>query len=198
MNQLTPPLVLASASPARHGVLTDAGITHEVLVSGVDEEVSATTTREAVLALAERKGEAVARRRPDALVLACDSLLDFEGEAVGKPGTAAAALAQWHRMAGQQATLVTGHFLVDPASGRRVREAATTVVRLGRPTEAELAAYVATGEPLELAGACSLEGLGGPFVDGVDGDPSNVLGLSLPLLRRMLARLGYSVTDFWR
>jgi septum formation protein len=190
--------VLASASPARHRVLTDAGLAHEVVVSGVDEDVSATTTRDAVLTLAERKGEAVVRRRPDALVLACDSLLDFEGEAVGKPGTPAAALAQWQRMAGRDATLVTGHFLADPSSGRREREAAATVVRFGRPSEAELAAYVATGEPLGLAGACSLEGLGGPFVDGIDGDPSNVLGLSLPLLRRMLGRLGYSVTDFWR
>lgn len=190
--------MLASASPARHRVLTDAGIAHEVLVSGVDEQVPVTTTHATALALAERKGEAVARRRPDALVLACDSLLDLDGEAVGKPGTAEAALAQWRRMAGREATLVTGHFLADPVSGRREREAAATLVRLGRPTEAELAAYVATGEPLELAGACSLEGLGAPFVDGIDGDPSNVIGLSLPLLRRMLARLGYSVTDFWR
>jgi septum formation protein len=100
-------------------------------------------------------------------------------------------------MAGRQATLVTGHFLAETASGRHELEAAETVVRFGRPSEAELAAYVATGEPLELAGACSLEGRGAPFLDGIVGDPSNVLGLSLPLLRRMLGRLGWAITDLW-
>lgn len=190
--------MLASASPARHRLLDGAGIAHRVVVSGVDEAVSAATTREAVLQLAERKGTAVASHQPASLVLACDSLLDLDGEPVGKPGTAEATLALWRRMAGREATLITGHFLVDTASGRQALEAAETLVRFGRPSEPELAAYVATGEPLELAGGCSLEGRGAPFVDGIDGDPSNVQGLSLPLVRRMLSRLGYAVTDFWR
>jgi septum formation protein len=193
-----PRLVLASASPARRKVLADAGIDVEVVVSGVDEDVTAASTRAAVLVLAERKGRAVAARCPGALVLACDSILDLDGEAAGKPGTAEAAVAQWRRMAGREGTLWTGHFLADTRDGREVLAAAGTVVRFGRPSEAELAAYVATGEPLELAGACSLEGYGAPFLDGIDGDPSNVIGLSLPLLRRMLGQLGIAITDLWR
>lgn len=190
--------MLASASPARRKLLADAGIDAEVVVSGVDEEVTAASTRDAVLTLAERKGRAVAARCPGALVLACDSILDLDGEAAGKPGTAEAATAQWRRMAGGLGTLWTGHYLADTRDGREVVDAAATVVRFGRPSEDELAAYVATGEPLELAGACSLEGYGAPFVDGIDGDPSNVIGLSLPLLRRMLAQLGIAITDLWR
>ena len=103
----------------------------------------------------------------------------------------------WHRLAGRQATLFTGHCLISPG-GRRVRDVAAPAVRFGRPTGEELAAYVASGEPMQLAGAFSIEGRGAPFLDGIDGDAGNVIGLSLPVLRRMLAGIGLSITDLWR
>jgi septum formation protein len=148
--------------------------------------------------LAERKAAAVARLRPDALVLGCDSLLDLDGEPVGKPASAAQAAGVWRRLAGRTATLCTGHCLIEPGGGRVVRDVARTIVRFGTPSDAEVAAYVATGEPLAMAGAFSIDGRGAAFVDGIDGDPGNVIGLSLPLLRRMLAGLGVSITDLWR
>jgi septum formation protein len=191
-------LVLASSSPARLRVLRDAGFDPEVVVSGVDESVTAPTTADLVLALATRKGEAVLDRCPGAVVVACDSLLDLDGQAAGKPGTAEAVAEQWRRMAGRSGVLCTGHLVVDTATGRRASGVAETVVRFGRPTRAEIEAYAATGEPQELAGACSLEGYGAPFLDGIDGDPSNVLGLSLPLFRRLLADIGVAITDLWR
>ena len=192
--------VLASGSAGRLRVLRDAGFDPAVLVSGVDETVGGggLATPELVLLLAERKARAVAEKRRDALVLGCDSLLDVDGTAFGKPDSPAHAIDMWRRLAGREAALFTGHCLIDGASGRIVREVACTIVRFGRPGEAELAAYVASGEPLALAGAFSIEGRGAPFVYGIDGDPSNVIGLSLPLLRKMLAELGRSVTDLWR
>jgi septum formation protein len=191
--------VLASGSAARLRVLRDAGFDPEVVVSGVDESVGgAMATPELVQLLAERKARAAAAQRPDALVLGCDSLLDADGTAFGKPGSPTEAIDMWRRLAGREAALFTGHCLIDGTSGRLVRDVARTSVRFGRPGEAELAAYVASGEPLALAGAFSIEGRGAPFIDGIDGDPSNVMGLSLPLLRNMLAELGVSVTDLWR
>ncbi len=191
--------VLASGSAGRLRVLRDAGIDPEVVVSEVDESADGPLATEALVqALAERKAAAVAGRRPDALVLGCDSLLDLDGAAFGKPESAEQAVGMWRRLSGREATLFTGHCLIHGPSGRRAREVARTTVRFGRPDEGELAAYVASGEPLALAGAFSIEGRGAPFIDGIDGDPSNVIGLSLPLLRRMLAELGMSVTDLWR
>jgi septum formation protein len=133
-----------------------------------------------------------------ALVLGCDSLLDVDGHARGKPAGAADAVDRWARLRGRTARLVTGHCLIDTASGRRAVDAAETVVRFGTPSDDEVAAYVATGEPLEVAGAFTLDGLSGFFVDGVDGDPSNVIGVSLPLVRRLLADVGIEVTSLWR
>jgi len=180
-------------------VLRAAGIDPEVVISGVDEACHGHPgTAEMTGLLAERKASAVSALRPDALVLGCDSLLDFEQEALGKPATPERAIALWRRLAGGQGTLYTGHCVIDGHAGRRVRAVATTVVRFGTPTEAELAAYVSSGEPLAVAGAFSIDGLGASFVEGIDGDPGNVIGVSMPLLRRMLADLGISITDLWR
>jgi septum formation protein len=192
------PLVLASGSAGRLGLLRHAGIDPEVVVSGVDERCDESLDTAAMVALlAERKASAVAGLRPDALVLGCDSLLDFEGQPIGKPATPDEAAAGWRKVAGREGTLYTGHCLIHGPTGRRVREVAATVVRFGTPAEAELVAYIATGEPHTLAGGFSIDGRGAPFVDGIDGDPGTVIGLSLPLLRRMLAGLGIAITDLW-
>ena len=195
------PLVLASASPARLGLLRAAGLDPAVVVSHVDEDaVTAPGPRELVLELAVRKARAVAARElpAGALVVGCDSLLELGGEAFGKPGTADAALARWQAMRGRSGTLLTGHCVVDTATGAEAAEVAGTVVRFGTPSDAELEAYVATGEPLQVAGAFTLDGRSAPFLAGVDGDPGNVIGLSLPLLRALLGRLGVALHELWR
>ncbi len=193
-----PAFVLASGSAGRLRLLQAAGLDPEVVVSGVDESHDGQLgTAELVVMLAERKAAAVARLRPDALVLGCDSLLDLDHAPVGKPASAEQAAGVWRQLAGRAGTLCTGHCLIAPGGGR-VRDVARTTVRFGTPSEAELAAYVASGEPLAMAGAFSIDGRGAAFVEGIDGDPGTVIGLSLPLLRRMLAGLGVAITDLWR
>jgi septum formation protein len=192
-------LVLASASAGRLRVLRDAGIDPEVLVSGVDETADdGLDTAAMVGVLAERKASVVAGLRPDALVLGCDSLLDLDQMTYGKPATAGQAVEMWRRLSGREATLLTGHCLIRASTGHRASGVAATVVRFSTPTDAEIAAYVASGEPMAMAGAFSIDGLGAPFVEGVIGDPSNVIGLSMPLLRRLLAEMGVAITDLWR
>jgi septum formation protein len=192
-------LVLASASPARLATLRAAGIEPSVVVSGVDEE-QVTGLAPAALAqrLAELKCAAVAEQQGDGvLVLGCDSVLELDGAALGKPGDADEAAARWRAMRGRAGTLHTGHCLRDTASGREAAATGSTVVHFADVTDDEIAAYVESGEPLQVAGAFTVDGLGGAFVTGIEGDHHNVVGLSLPLLRDLLAELGHAWTDLW-
>jgi septum formation protein len=193
-----PEIILASASPARLAVLRGAGLDPKVVVSGVDESsFTASTTAELVERLATAKATAVAALATNSIVVGCDSMLDLGGRALGKPSSPAQARARWHEMAGRTGTLCTGHCVIDTRTGQRVSAVGETTVRFGTPSEAEIDAYVATGEPLNVAGAFTLDGRGGWFVTGIDGDHGNVLGISLPLLRALLATLGIGVTTLW-
>jgi septum formation protein len=189
--------VLASASPARLRLLRDAGLSPEVVVSGVREDDVSGTPQEVVLELATRKAQAVACGLDDALVVGCDSMLELDGQVLGKPATPDEAVARWRAMRGRAGVLLTGHCVVDTATGASASDVCATTVRFGTPSDEEVAAYVATGEPLHVAGAFTLDGRSAPFVDGVDGDPGNVIGLSLPLLRALLAKLDVSLVDLW-
>jgi septum formation protein len=195
---VAPRLILASRSPARLKTLHQAGLSPEVIVSGVDEsQVAEADPSEYALKLAQLKAVAVAANEPRALVLGCDSVLELDGEVHGKPADAAEAMARWHRMRGRSGVLHTGHRLVDTATGRAAAATASTTVHFADVSDAEVAAYVATGEPLHVAGAFTVDGLGGAFVTGIEGDPHCVVGISLPLLRTMAAELGVAWTDLW-
>ncbi|GIG26034.1 Maf family protein [Cellulomonas denverensis] len=193
-------LLLASASPARLSTLRAAGIEPEVVVSAVDEPAvlaaaGPVSPAEAVLVLARAKARDVAAGRPGALVLGCDSMLELDGQVLGKPADAADAVARWRQMRGRTAVLHTGHWLIS-AGGERGATSSTTV-HFAQVTDPEIAAYVATGEPLHVAGAFTIDGLGGPFITGIEGDHHGVVGLSLPLLRDLLGQAGLSITDLW-
>ncbi|MGW8567060.1 Maf family protein [Isoptericola sp. NPDC055881] len=201
-------LVLASRSPARLATLAAAGVTPQVVVSDVDEPAVLAAARgraeddlepaDAVLVLAQAKAEAVSRQVEDdvsALVLGCDSMLELDGEVVGKPADAADARRRWRAMRGRAAVLHTGHWLVDlrddedGGTGATLGASSATTVHFADLDDDEIDAYVATGEPLEVAGAFTIDGLGGPYVERVEGDHHGVVGLSLPLLRELLGEL---------
>jgi septum formation protein len=202
--------VLASQSPARLALLRSAGLDPSVFVSGVDEDAAAAALTdpapaELVMALAAAKAEAVlgkvAAAHPDAVVVACDSMLNIGGEMVGKPGDPDVARRRWAAMAGTSGELFTGHTVVRLDGGVRSKEASgsmSTTVRFGTPSAADIDAYVASGEPLQVAGGFTIDGRGGWFVEGIDGDHTSVIGLSLPLTRRLLGEVGVSVVDLWR
>nr|WP_205862417.1 nucleoside triphosphate pyrophosphatase [Planosporangium thailandense] len=202
-------MVLASASPARLQLLKAAGIPADVIVSGVDESTVPAERPDTLSGtLARLKAEAVAARVGAApeqnaapervLVLGCDSVLAFDGQIFGKPSDADDAVRRWRSMRGRSGVLHTGHCLIDVRTGRSVEEVAATTVHFADLTDDEIAAYVATGEPLRVAGAFTLDGFGGPFVDRIEGDPGTVIGLSLPLLRRMMSELGLEIISFWQ
>ena len=195
-----PRVVLASASPARLGTLQRAGIAPEVEVSGIDEDaIQAESVQELVAALARAKAEAVAARRQgaggageDEVIIGCDSLLELDGLALGKPGDAVDAVRRWRLMRGRSGVLHTGHHVIRLPDGTSRTATGSTTVYFADLDNAEIDAYVATGEPLVVAGAFTIDGLGGPYVTRIEGDPHNVVGISLPLLRLLLADLGVS------
>jgi len=203
-------LVLASASPARLGVLRAAGLDPLVEVSEVDEEALLAELSEAsphrrVTALAEAKAGCVAGRTSRdgdgrTVVIGCDSMLLVGGELVGKPGTPEVARRRWSAMAGRTGELITGHAVLVARAGTvetGVSAHASTLVHFAEPDETEISAYIDSGEPLAVAGGFTLDGLGGWFVDRIEGDPSNVIGISLPLTRRLLGRVGVTLPDLW-
>ena len=204
-------VVLGSASSGRLRVLRNAGIDPLVLVSGVDEDAIVTRLGtdaepgDVVTALAQAKADAVHQVldrdvAADCIVIGCDSMLYVDGELRGKPGTPEQAARQWDSMAGREGLLYTGHCVIRVRSGAAAHtatQAAVTRVRFASPSPADLAAYLATGEPLLVAGAFTLDGLGGWFVDGIDGDPSNVVGLGLSVTHRLFKDLGLAIGDLW-
>ena len=208
-------LLLASASPARRATLVAAGIEPLVAVSTVDEEAvlasahdrfGALDPADAVLLLAQSKVEDVSRNLPaeledadDLLLLGCDSMLELDGQIYGKPVDAAEATTRWRAMRGRSGVLHTGHWLMDERHVPAMLGAtSSTTVRFADLSDAEIDAYVATGEPLAVAGAFTIDGLGGPFVERIEGDHHGVVGLSLPLLRELLGEVGVSIPDLWR
>ncbi|MDT5069005.1 MAG: nucleoside triphosphate pyrophosphatase [Mycobacterium sp.] len=205
-------IVLASASSGRRQVLRQAGIDPLVIVSGVDEDQvvaglgAHASAGDTVCALATAKADHVAAgldpaSAADCVVIGCDSMLFIDGELRGKPDDADSARAAWTTMAGRSGDLYTGHCtlrLRDGAVVHREARFGCTTVHFGAPAEADLDAYLASGEPLRVAGAFTLDGLGGWFVERIDGDPSNVIGISLPLTLRMLQSAGLSISALWQ
>ena len=206
---MTPSLILASASPARTKLLADAGIAHTVQVSDVDEDAATAaagpvTPSETALLLARAKAESVAASIPSgSLAIGCDSVFELDGVPYGKPWEPAVARERWRLMRGRSGVLHTGHWLVsanstaDGGSPVGYGEVTSAVVTFEDVSDAEIDAYVATGEPLQVAGAFTIDGLAGAFITGVEGDPHTVVGLSISTLRRLLARHGVSITELW-
>ena len=208
-------ILLASQSFGRLATLRAAGVEPLVRVSDVDEPAilralaadsrTEPTPPQQVQALARAKAADVAdtvtrserEADPDLIVVGCDSMLEIGGRVVGKPETAAIARERWRSMRGRTGVLHSGHALVRVHDGAEAQGVSSTTVRFGSPADAEIDAYVDTGEPLGCAGAFTIDGLGGPFIDGIDGDPHGVVGISLPLLRRLLAELDVTWTDLW-
>ncbi|MGD7003053.1 Maf family protein [Corynebacterium halotolerans] len=193
-------IVLASQSPSRLGILRSAGVEPVVHPAHVDEDGlladAAGGAADKVAVLATAKAEAVAAAYPEDVVIGCDSMLLLDGQLQGKPHTVSATIGRWRQQAGKSAELLTGHCVLAPGGGRVV-DTSSTIVHFAAASETDIAAYAASGEPLECAGAFTLEALGGWFIDRIEGDPSSVIGLSLPLVRRALYEFGHSVSEFW-
>ncbi len=194
-----PPFVLASASPARRRLLQTVGIEPIVRPSDFDEsKIQLTDPEKLVQILAQSKAETIAPEFVSALIMGCDSVLAVNGEIYGKPANPQEACDRWQKMQGHFGDLYTGHAFIDNAQKCTLVKCQITRVYFAPMSDDAIQAYVGTGEPLKCAGCFALEGKGGLFVEKIEGCHSNVIGLSLPLLRQMLAELGYKVTDFWQ
>ena len=189
-------VILASSSASRLRLLESAGITPKVLISGVDEEASEfdlLSPAELVIALAILKAHTVKESAPEnSLIIGCDSTFEFNGKSLGKPGNRENAIARCKELSGESGYLHTGHCLIDLKQGIELSERSTAKVQFAQMTEAEIIDYVDSGEPLNVAGGFTLDGLSAPFITNIEGDPSGIIGLSLPLLRKMIISLGYS------
>lgn len=192
-------LILASASPSRFRLLQSAGISPQVLVSGVDEEspeITALQPSEMVIALAILKAHTVKKMAPaNSLILGCDSTFEYNGQSLGKPESKENAIARCKLLSGKYGYLHTGHCLIDLKQGIEITERSSARVQFAQMSDDEIEDYVKSGEPLNLAGGFSLDGLSAPFITSIEGDPSGIVGLSLPLLRKMIISLGYSWPD---
>jgi septum formation protein len=202
---MPPRVVLASASPSRRRLLENSGISPEIIISGVDEEspeYSTLSPRELVVALAIVKAHTVKRQildvEPDipTLIIGCDSTFEFEGQSLGKPLTPESAMSRSRLLSGKSGLLHTGHSIIDTQNGIEVSDVVTTRVHFTEISEKEIQSYVETGEPLHVAGGFTLDGISAPLIAGIEGDPSNVIGLSLPLVRKIFRSLGYEWFDF--
>ena len=196
-------LVLASTSPARKKLLTEAGILFETVAPGVDEDLVVSQTNpgsadELTRLLAKAKAQAVASEFQDSLVLGCDSALEFDGQILGKPYLPEVAIDRWKAMRGKSGFLYSGHHLIDTASGTGRSAVSKTEVSFADLTDEEIVNYVATGEPLNVAGAFTIDGLGGAFVEKISGDYHTVVGLSLVELRKLVIALGHDYQALWR
>jgi septum formation protein len=192
-------VILASSSASRLRLLESAGITPKVLISGVDEEASEfdlLSPAELVIALAILKAHTVKESAPEnSLIIGCDSTFEFNGKSLGKPGNRENAIARCKELSGKSGYLHTGHCLIDLKQGIELSERSTAKVQFAQMTEVEIIDYVDSGEPLNVAGGFTLDGLSAPFITNIEGDPSGIIGLSLPLLRKMIISLGYSWPD---
>ena len=196
-------LVLASTSPARKKLLAEAGIKFSVVSPGVDEDalvekLQPQTAHELTGLLAKAKALAVANQFENSLVLGCDSALEFGGEILGKPLVPAVAIERWKKMRGRSGFLFSGHYLFDTASGTGLAAVSKTEVHFANLSDGEIENYVATGEPLNVAGAFTIDGLGGAYVEKLVGDYHTVVGLSLVELRRLVEGLGHDYQALWR
>ena len=189
-------IILASASPSRLRLLESVGITPSILVSGVDEDASEfepLSPAELVIALAILKAHTVKDKAPvNSLIIGCDSTFEFEGKSLGKPVTKTKAIERCKQLSGKTGYLHTGHCLIDLRQGIELSERSTAKVQFAQMTDAEIVDYVDSDEPLNVAGGFTLDGLSAPFITKIEGDPSGIIGLSLPLLRKMIISLGYS------
>lgn len=196
-------LILASTSPARKKLMLEAGLDFEITSPGLDEdalvfEMNPSTPKDLTQLLATAKARAVIKDHPESLVIGCDSALWFDGEILGKPLESAVAIARWKRMRGQSGELFSGHCVIDTKTNQVSQRVTSTKVFFAELTDQQIERYVRTNEPLQVAGAFTIDGMGGAFIERIEGDYHTVVGLSLVALRKMIEELGHNYQDFWR